>query len=62
MALMLRRFPAEDYLTPEWQEKMKKIEGCIHCNQCKTKCPYGLDTPQLLQDNYQDYKEHLKIL
>ena len=26
---------------------MKKIEGCLHCNRCKAKCPYGLDTPAM---------------
>ena len=31
----------------------------MHCNQCKSKCPYGLDTPTLLEKNYQDYKEVL---
>ena len=38
---------------------MKKIEGCLHCNQCKAKCPYGLDTPALLARNYEDYKRVL---
>ena len=41
------------------QEKMKKIENCLHCNKCKSKCPYGLDTPTLLQKNYEDYKRVL---
>ena len=41
------------------QAKMKKIEGCLHCNQCKKKCPYGLDTPALLARNYEDYKRVL---
>ena len=51
MSLMLRRMPAADYLTEYWQEEMKKVENCLHCGQCAAKCPYGLDTPQLLQDN-----------
>ena len=38
---------------------MKKIENCLHCNQCSSKCPYGLDTPKLLADNYKDYIEIL---
>lgn len=38
---------------------MKKIEDCIGCGQCAAKCPYGLDTPALLQRNYQDFKEVL---
>ena len=56
MSLLLRRAPSAGYLTPEWQEKMKKIEECVHCGACKKKCPYGLDTPELLKKNYEDYK------
>ena len=59
MSLMLRRAPSAPYLTPEWQEKMRKIEDCRHCDSCKKKCPYGLDTPALLKKNYEDYKEVL---
>ncbi|MEZ3426734.1 MAG: aldo/keto reductase [Lachnospiraceae bacterium] len=55
MSLLLRRAPQKGYLSAEWQEKMKKIENCIHCNQCRKKCPYGLDTPKLLAKNYEDY-------
>lgn len=60
MSLMLRRAPEEAWLTAEWQEKMKKIENCLHCGKCKEKCPYGLDTPTLLQKNYEDYQTFLK--
>ncbi len=56
MTLMLRRAPSEAWLTEEWQQKMKRIENCLHCGKCKSKCPYGLDTPTLLQKNYEDYK------
>ena len=56
MALMVRRAPVETYTTPEWKEKMKKIENCIGCNHCKDHCPYGLDTPNLLKENLEDYK------
>lgn len=59
MSLMLRRAPSADLLSREGQEKMKKIEDCIHCDQCKEKCPYGLDTPELLRKNYEDYKTFL---
>ena len=59
MSLMLRRSPSEMWLTPEWQEKMKRIENCLHCGKCKSKCPYGLDTPALLEKNYEDYQEIL---
>lgn len=59
MSLMLRRAPKEEYLTPEWQEKMKKIEGCLECGKCMSKCPYGLKTPELLKKNYEDFKTFL---
>jgi aryl-alcohol dehydrogenase-like predicted oxidoreductase len=59
MSLLLRRSPSELQLTPEVQAKMKKIEGCLHCGHCKSKCPYGLDTPALLQKNYEDYQQVL---
>lgn len=59
MSLLLRRSPSAGYLTPAWQEKMRKIEDCKHCDSCKKKCPYGLDTPSLLRKNYEDYKEIL---
>jgi len=32
-----------------------KIKNCIHCNACKSRCPYGLDTPALLQKQLADY-------
>ena len=59
MSLMIRRAPSAAQLTEEWQRKMLLIENCLHCGQCKLKCPYGLDTPTLLQKNLQDYKEIL---
>jgi len=60
MSLLLRRAPSAGFLTKEWQENMKKIENCLECGQCKSKCPYGLDTPALLKRNYEDYKTFLK--
>lgn len=59
MSLMLRRAPSDAQLTPQMQEKMNKIEDCLHCGKCKSKCPYGLDTPALLEKNYEDYKRVL---
>jgi len=56
MSLLIRRAPTRVYLNAEWQEKMKMVEECIHCNHCKEHCPYGLDTPTLLADNWADYK------
>lgn len=60
MSLLLRRAPAAGFLTESGQAMMKKIENCLECGQCKSKCPYGLDTPALLKRNYEDYKTFLK--
>lgn len=59
MALLLRRSPSQNQLTKEVQDKMMKIKDCIHCGQCKSKCPYGLDTPTLLAKNLDDYLDVL---
>jgi len=59
MSLLLRRSPTAGHLTEKSQAMMKKIEGCLDCGQCKSKCPYGLDTPNLLRRNYEDYKTFL---
>lgn len=59
MSQLIRRSPSELQLTPEVQEKMRKVEECRHCDACKKKCPFGLDTPALLEKNYKDYKEIL---
>ncbi len=59
MSLLIRRSPSAAQLTPQAQAMMMKIEECLHCNQCMGKCPYHLNTPELLQKNLQDYKEIL---
>ena len=56
---MIRRAPSEAQLTKEMQEKMMQIEHCLHCGRCISKCPYHLNTPELLQKNLKDYKEIL---
>ena len=60
MSLLLRRSPTAGHLSEKGQAMMKKIENCLHCGQCSAKCPYGLDTPALLQKNYEDYNTFLK--
>ncbi len=59
MSLMLRRAPSEAWLSDYWQAEMQKISSCLKCGKCKKKCPYELDTPNLLIKNYEDYKRIL---
>ena len=59
MSLMLRRAPSKAWLSEEYQAKMAKIENCVNCHQCVKRCPYELDTPELLRRNLEDYKRVL---
>ena len=59
MSLLIRRSPKESQLTPARQKMMEQVSQCLHCGRCASRCPYGLDTPRLLEDNYRDYREIL---
>lgn len=56
MSLMIRRAPSKGWLSEKWQKEMDKIEDCIGCGVCKTRCPYELDIPTLLRENLDDYR------
>ncbi len=60
MIQLLRRMPSGQWLNEHWQAEMKKIEGCLHCGRCVSKCPYHLNTPELLRKNYDDYQRVLR--
>jgi predicted aldo/keto reductase-like oxidoreductase len=59
MSLMLRRAPSKAWLTPQMQAEMAKVRDCTECGICMTRCPYGLDIPNLLKRNYEDYQRVL---
>lgn len=59
MSQMIRRAPSQNWLTDHWQQEMMKIDSCVNCYMCKTRCPYELDIPNLLRKNLKDYKEIL---
>lgn len=60
MELFLKRFAVHVYVTPQWQKEMAKIDDCRHCNACMGRCPYGLNTPELLAKNLKFYREFIK--
>lgn len=60
MKFLLRRMPAENFLSEEWQQKMRRINDCKLCRQCADRCPYELDTPQLLKRMLDDYEAFLR--
>ena len=60
MDMLLRRAPWQGYVTPEWKEQMERIENCLHCGHCVSRCPYELDTPALLRHALEDYRQFCK--
>ena len=59
MSLWIRRFPTEPNMDEKTQEIMKKTLDCTECYSCVDKCPYELDIPELLKENYEDYQNVL---
>jgi predicted aldo/keto reductase-like oxidoreductase len=60
MSLLLRRAPYQQFMTEKGRDSMELIKQCIDCGQCRSKCPYSLDTPRILKDMLKDYLEFYK--
>lgn len=56
---MLRRAPSSGWLSEYWQAEMEKVKSCVECGACLPRCPYGLDIPELLKKNLEDYRKVL---
>ena len=54
---LMRRSPIARFLTPEFQEQMRRINDCQECGHCIDNCPYELDTPALLGRQLAEYEE-----
>jgi len=64
MAARMREFmlrsPYQGMVTKEAREKMFRIENCIACKACETRCPYGLKPYELLKEQLIWYKGFLR--
>ena len=59
ISLLLRRTNPAYFISPAFQEEMKKILNCTNCGNCRTHCPYNLDTPNLLRSEYDFYLKYI---
>ena len=59
MSQLVRRAPSKVWLNEHWQKEMEKIDTCVNCGLCLSRCPYGLQIPQLLRKNLEDYRRIL---
>ncbi len=59
IGLLVHRMPSERFRAPDWQERLAKVDDCIECGDCASRCPYGLDTPELLKRQRAKYLEWL---
>ncbi|MDR2051539.1 MAG: aldo/keto reductase [Deltaproteobacteria bacterium] len=60
--ILLKRAPASFTLNPAARAKLKTALECIGCGACKSRCPYGLDTPELVRINAEGYAAYLRTL
>ncbi len=61
MKMLLRRSPYQGFMTKEFYAKMHKIDDCVECGKCRSKCPYGLDTPAILKYMLRDFDEFYAV-
>lgn len=60
MKQLLGRAVWQDYVTPEWQANMAKIDDCIQCGECAKRCPYELKPFETLPGQLAYYREFIK--
>lgn len=60
MRQLLERSPWKNWVTPQWQADMEKIENCVHCGACAKRCPYGLKPYETLPAQLAFYREFVK--
>lgn len=61
ISLLLGRAPYKQFITTERKENMRHIHDCIQCGECKARCPYGLDTPNLLKRELGKYEDFIRM-
>ncbi len=54
--LLCTRSPYQNYITNEYfNDLQEKVESCLHCGSCSSKCPYQMDVPAMVRKQYDKY-------
>ena len=59
MELFLGRQPLQR-VVEECGAKMAAAVDCTQCGECRSRCPYGLDTPELVRRNTEFYQDYMR--
>ena len=57
---LLRRSPWQQYMNEYWTAELAKVETCLHCGLCESRCPYGLKCSHLIAENLRDWRQFRK--
>jgi aryl-alcohol dehydrogenase-like predicted oxidoreductase/ferredoxin len=57
---LLQRSPWRQYARKDWVERMRTAKACLHCGDCATRCPYGLNPEALVAANVVEYENFMK--
>ncbi|MDR1489635.1 MAG: aldo/keto reductase, partial [Desulfovibrio sp.] len=57
---LLRRSPWQRFAEPDWVEKMRTAGSCVRCGACSGRCPYKLDSAELVAENIVDYVNFMR--
>ena len=60
MTQLITRSPSAQWMTPEWQADMERIEQCTRCGACHKRCPYGLAPYETLPAHLAFYRAYVK--
>ena len=61
ISMLLRRSPYKRFMKESFYEEIHRIDDCLECYSCASKCPYSLDTPKLLKSMLADYEEFYAV-
>jgi predicted aldo/keto reductase-like oxidoreductase len=58
--LLLGRAPLQKVMDAEGRAKVAKAADCTQCGECRSRCPYGLDAPELVRCNAEFFHGYLR--